>query len=100
MSTASVDWEPLGIPGMVDVIERAAAECHRIYPNTTEFEDLVQDAVILVATKADLRECVEGTVQLGLLHHRLLCDLKDGAKTLDKHLGSRLSFERLVEGCD
>lgn len=92
-------WDLLTVPGVQTVIERAARNIYQMRSHTTEVEDLIQEATIFVATKNDLRWAIEGDggFQPGLLYHRLRNDLMDLTKTDDKYLGSRVSYERLVE---
>lgn len=98
MSEENIDWAVLEIEGVESVITQAARGISKNerYRNSVEIEDLEQDARILVATKEDLQECAyEGS--LGLLHTRLVCDLKDQYKTQAKHRNNTTSYDELLE---
>lgn len=91
-------WDVLDIDGVNGVIERAARNVNDLRSHTTEFEDLAQEARIMVATTPSLIEVLEREEpQLGLLYNGLRQDLLDATKTESKHMGSRLSYERMVE---
>ncbi len=94
----NVDWAVLEVEGVAQVVERAARSISKNekYRHAVEIEDLEQDARILVATKEDLQECAYGD-ELGLLHHRLVQDLKDQYKTKAKHADKLTSYDVLLE---
>ena len=63
------------------------------------YEDLLQEALIFLSTKRDLREGLdEGG--LGVLHHRLWSDLTDYARKENRRLHLNLSYDELVEAVD
>ncbi|TCC19983.1 hypothetical protein [Kribbella sindirgiensis] len=98
MTEHHVDWQALEVEGVDNVIVQAARSISKNerYRHAVEIEDLQQDARILVATKPDLQECVyEGS--LGLLHHRLVHDLKDQYKTEARRKDKTQSFDELWE---
>lgn len=99
MSVFPPRWDVLSIEGVPGVIERAARKLHRVRDHTTEFSDLVQEATIRTATTADLIATIEDEdgPQLGLLYTRLYRDLLNMTERDDRQLGSRLSYERLIE---
>lgn len=94
----NIDWDVLSVEGVDEVIERAARSISKNekYRHAVEIEDLEQDARILVATKEDLQECAYGD-ELGLLHHRLVQDLKDQYKTAARRADKSTSFDLLLE---
>lgn len=91
-------WDLLEREGVNSTIEAAARNVHKARSFTTEFEDLAQDARIMVATTANLIDAIENGDTVGLLYHRLRQDLLDATETEDRNLGSRISYEHMIEG--
>jgi DNA-directed RNA polymerase specialized sigma24 family protein len=72
------DWSVFDDPEVLQVVRKVAAKAAYRY-GFVEAEDIVQEASLMVASRADLIEAVE-TGELGLLHHRLWCDVVDSLK--------------------
>jgi hypothetical protein len=89
-------WDLAMRDGVQSVIKQAVRAEHAARPNTTEIEDLTQDALIMVATTRNLIDAIEPEFQSGLLHHRLKQDLRDANLTEAKNTGNRVSYERLI----
>lgn len=91
------NWSVLENEGVAEVIERAARRVagNPRYANATEYDDLVQEGRILVATEPDLLAVVD---EPGLLHHRLVQDLSDLVKTAGRRRDRTVSYDELIEG--
>ncbi|MFG1602823.1 hypothetical protein [Actinoplanes sp. NPDC049265] len=89
------DWSVLDIDGVTEVAQKAAAKVAAQYRNTTEYDDLYQEAVIRLAEQADnVRGYIaDPSKGLGLLHHRLWCDLVDMVKTEANRRTRHISYE-------
>jgi hypothetical protein len=72
------DWSVFDDRDVLQVVRKVAAKAAHRY-GFVEAEDIVQEASLMVTSRADLIEAVE-TGQLGLLHHRLWCDVVDSLK--------------------
>jgi len=98
-NTITVDWTVLDLPGVAGIAQSAAAKVARQYPTTTEYDDLHQEARILLATQADTVRAYLADPEMGprLLHHRLWRDLIDSIKTDAQHRAQHLSYERVLE---
>jgi hypothetical protein len=96
---ATVDWTVLDLPGVAGIAHSAAAKVARQYPTTTEYDDLHQEARILLATHADTARAYLADPENGarLLHHNLWRDLLDSVKTDAQHRAQHLSYERVRE---
>lgn len=95
----SADWSVLERDGVMDVAERAALRVTNEWAPSFAYEDLLQEALIFLSTKRDLREGLdEGG--LGVLHHRLWSDLTDYARKENRRLHLNLSYDELVEAVD
>lgn len=96
------DWTVLDIDGVAETARSAASKVARQYANTTEYEDLHQEALILLAAKpATVRSYVNDPHKgLRLLRHRLCCDLVDQVKTEAKHRASHTSYELARDGAE
>lgn len=101
MSASAADWSVLDIEGVTDVIGQAARQVHRQYERFTERDDLYQEAMILVATKADLQEAARSeALGLGVLQHRLVMDLIDKIKTGVGHARRQVDYTAVVDNLD
>lgn len=89
------DWSLLERPGVAEVIERATARIAR--RTGVDADDLQQEAGLLVAGRADLRQAIEMAEtegsSLGLLRYRLEFDLLDIARTLLTKASRNTSWE-------
>lgn len=113
MSEIEADWSVLEIEGVTDVAEAAARKVADQW-SVVEYEDLLQEAYIILASKPfEVREVLaKGT---GLLHHWLWCDLTNLAEKLNRRsstvvktrdasgkvtetLAAHLSFDAVIEG--
>jgi hypothetical protein len=97
--STTVDWTVLDDPAVAGVAHSAAAKVARQYPTTTEYDDLHQDARLLLATDATTVRAYLDDPDKGvrLLHHRLWRDLIDSIKTDAQHRSQHLSYERIRE---
>lgn len=90
------DWGILEVPGVTEVAEAAARKVSEMYGLTFEYDDAFQEAVILLAGRADrVREQME-TDNSGLVHHELYRDLMDLIETEAKHRSGHVSYERAL----
>jgi hypothetical protein len=93
----AVDWSVLDMPGVIEIAEQAARKISEQYELTFEYDDAYQEALLILASKADMvREQVVGG-HLGQLQFRLCQDLTDKVKTEAKHRTKHVSRERLIE---
>lgn len=94
-STITHDWAILDMPNVQDVAEQAARRLARQYDSAIEYEDALQEAYLLLATKPSLIQVAD---EPGLLFYRLLMDLTDLVRPEARHRTMHTSWERLVEG--
>lgn len=95
-SAKLTDWAFATEPEVVEVIEAAAATISRDFAGTIEYDDAVQEASIIVATKGDqAREALAKGP--GVLHRMLWQDLADLVKTEAGHRAGHTSYEVLVD---
>lgn len=80
-----------------DVIDQAARRVSRKYARYVEFDDMRNEAAILVGTKADLLECVHDEEKIGLLQYRLEMDLIDLCRTIATRADRQVSYDSLME---
>ncbi|WP_189112259.1 hypothetical protein [Pilimelia terevasa] len=80
---------------MGDVAEAAAHKVARRYTGVTEYDDVRQDANLLLATNHDTVRRYLDQDQLGLLHRWLWCRLTDQYKTHARHRTAEASIEQL-----
>jgi hypothetical protein len=81
---------------VMDVIHQSAKRINRDYDRFSEYEDLVQECHIFLATKADLREAIEDE-NYGLLQYRLEADLKNLLDAEVRRTEKNISYDALVE---
>ena len=81
META--DWAVLLIPGIAELADRAARSVAAERQGITEYDDMHQEARILLARKARMiRECLaDAGLGRGVVYYRLRQDLVDHLKT-------------------
>ena len=92
MSTATdFDWGMLEVDGIEEVIGRAARAVSREY-SAVEYDDLCQEARVIVCAKPEMRAALEDG-GLGRLHHRLKMDLLNIADSADRKVSKNFSFE-------
>lgn len=97
--TLDPDWSLLEHPGVDEVIERVVTNLDVELNLDMDRDDLAQEAVILVTTKADLRMLIE-RYELGLLYHGLRSDLLNKADVQIKQRARLSSYEGLREAED
>jgi len=96
----TVDWTVLEIEGVMEVAERAARKVAGKYENTTEVEDMLQEAYIILALMPQrVRECSEGVrgATLGTLCYELEHDLVDKIKRTAEKRSQLVSRDFLIE---
>ena len=83
MSEIEADWGVLELEGVMSVAESATRKVSDRW-SAVEYEDLLQEAYVLLASKSfEVRELLaNGT---GMLHHWLWCDLTNLAEKLNRH---------------
>jgi len=69
----------LQVDGVPDVSRKAAAKVAYEFRGATEYDDLHQDAAILLASHPDTVRDYVRRGKLGLLHHWLWCRLTNAA---------------------
>jgi hypothetical protein len=93
------DWSVLEFEGVIETARKAAYKASEEVGGAYEVEDAEQDAMILLATRRDLRECVlREDLGLGVLHHRLYLDLLDKGRVILGRAARNTSYEAAREG--
>lgn len=94
-----LDWHVLGVPGVDDVMRRAAGKVSRDYSHTISEEDAYQEACIILASRPrTVHECLaDENLGLGVVYHRLVCDLVDKVKAEGRRRTDLSSYDGLVE---
>lgn len=101
MSEQDVDWSVLEYPGVKDVARKAAAKVASDYESlsTVDFDDLHQEALILLATNGQAQTCLaDPELGLGVLYHRTVMDLVDKVKYVAGHAVNQVSYEVVEQG--
>jgi len=85
---------------VTEVARSAAVRVAAQYRHAAEYDDLYQEALILLAEDTDvvrdyLADLGKG---LGMLHHRLWCGLVDSVKTDANRRSRHVSFEQIRAG--
>lgn len=101
MRESTADWSVLDLAGVRDVADQAARRVHRKFAQYSVVDDLRQDALVAIATTADLLSCLEGDEpELGLLQHRLECDLVNAMTTHARREQRTIPFGRVEQADD
>ncbi|MFE7480048.1 hypothetical protein [Streptomyces sp. NPDC057552] len=99
----SADWTVIDHE-TVGIASRAARRIADGYGTrlTMEYDDALQEALLLLATKADMvRTCLtDPQLGPGVLHHRLVLDLTDMIKTQARHRACHVSYEAACSASD
>jgi DNA-directed RNA polymerase specialized sigma24 family protein len=93
-----VDWSVLEYPGVKDATRKAVARIVSEYGNVSgvEFDDLLQEAWIILATHPDeVSEYVNGPDGLGGLNHWVWCDLMNKVETMTNRSNRNTSLEAI-----
>lgn len=91
------DWTVLELDGVTDVAENAARHVARQYKDVTEYDDMLQEAYLLLATDEKVRDYIDSDeVGLGALRHRIVQRLQNGLRDSGA-LRDSVSLERLRE---
>lgn len=98
--TPEADWSVIELPYVRDIATQAAKRIHRKYPNVSELEDLEQEALIRIATTANLQEAARDEDNIGLLQHRLEQDLGDALLPQAKRQARTISYDELTENAE
>jgi hypothetical protein len=95
--STTVDWTVLDIDGVTEIARSAAIRVATQYKHTAECDDLYQEALIRLAEDAHVvREYIADLGKgLGMLHHRLWCDLVDMVKTDANRRTRHVSYEQV-----
>jgi hypothetical protein len=88
------NWNIL-TPAVEAVCEKAARQVSRRYAGVVEFDDLLQEAYIAVATREVYGRFVEDGA-MGGFYVALWADLMDIADKLSSHSRNTISLERLA----
>lgn len=96
---ALADWTVRELPGAQDAITWAARRITNEFEDLVEFDDMVQDAEILLAFQgSSTRKLYETEARPGaILQHRLYRDLFDKLKRPAHHLRKNQSYEAALE---
>ncbi len=94
--STTVDWTVLELDGIPEIAHRAARKVAAEYAGLVDADDQRQDALILLATNAELvrEHLAAGT--LGRLHRWLWCRLVDKARPIARRANQTISYERLA----
>lgn len=93
----SADWAVLELPGVMEVVGKAASRVASTYPGMTEVADMEQEACIELATHG---ERVRGHVandDLGLVYNWLTQWLAKVMRPQTAYFGHTVSIERLAD---
>lgn len=91
----NADWTVLQLDGVADVAQKAASKVAAKFINVIDYDDLHQDAVIILASH---RDTVQGYIdrdELGYLFHWLWCDLTNIANREATKKNRQISYEAL-----
>jgi hypothetical protein len=94
---SDIDWSVLEIEGVPEVAERAARRLTNEWAPTFEYEDVLQEAYLLLAAKPRQVHNALAEGGLGVLHHRLWADLTDYARAENRRTKLNVSYDALVE---
>lgn len=96
----TTDWSILEAKGVEEQARRAARAIHNKFPYATEYDDLYQEALIQLATRADaFRHCLsEFGYDLGLLRSTLCRDLENMVQPEVRRKIRTVSYEEAREG--
>ena len=97
---SDADWSILKIPGVTEVVERAARKVADKWAPLLDFDDLVQEACVILATKADEARGELAKQGLGSLHQWLWCDLTDIARSENRKRRLDISRDEILEGVE
>ncbi|AWN07412.1 hypothetical protein SEA_MANEEKUL_44 [Streptomyces phage Maneekul] len=92
---ARADWELATSYEGSEAAHSAAVRFARDYEGVAEFEDMKQEALLILATRGhEYRRALDFTESpIGVMTHRLYCDLRDKFVTRLKHQRKNTSFE-------
>ncbi|MEV5136220.1 hypothetical protein AB0K71_15880 [Streptomyces syringium] len=90
---ATADWTILADPQVESVCRAVARGFSRDYGLTLEYEDALQEAVIIVAERAPYVRQLVTDSGAGLLHRWLSQRLRDRWLTEAKHRSAHMSYE-------
>lgn len=93
---STTDWSILDVQGVMTTAAIQARKVAGEYPGVIEYDDLLQEAYISVATHpTQFRRYIEDEAW-GLFAHALWCDLTDVARRYCRRANSELSYDRLL----
>lgn len=93
----TLDWSVLALPEVDDIAQQAAIKVATGYAHAIEYDDAYQEALILLAGRADRVRAQVDVGHLGLVQHELDCDLVNQVETEARHRSTHMSLERLRE---
>lgn len=93
----AANWGILEVEGVMSVAEAAAGKVCEEWNGVVEYEDLLQEAYIYLATKPGLANALE-LGGLKLLHHGLWCDLTNFTNGQNLRTKKNESYEAITEG--
>lgn len=96
-TNTKADWSVLEIDGVMGVCENAARQVSRNYGGA-EYDDVLQDAYLIVATKHNVAALLEEfDSPLGILMHRLTQDLINKVTPESKRRSRTVSYDALLD---
>ncbi|MFC4089387.1 hypothetical protein [Micromonospora sp. GCM10011541] len=100
MSEQDVDWSVLEYPGVKAVARNAATKVASDYDGlaTVDYDDLYQEALILLATGSDSQECLgDPSLGLGVLYTRTVQGLLDKVRVEAGRHNRQTSLEATLD---
>ncbi len=91
----NIDWSVLELDGVADVMAKAATKVAYEFRGVTEFDDLHQEAAILLASEPEAVRDYVNRHKLGLLHHWLWCRLTNTANQHATTANRTVPYERV-----
>ncbi len=96
LADGEADWTILEIDGIEETVRKAARKVAGQY-DAVEFEDMVQEGLIRLATHAPEVRRVVTDGGLGGVHHWVWCDLTNIADRHARRTNRNVSHEMLLE---
>lgn len=94
-----MDWDAINAPEVMAAVELAAARVAREWAPSFEYDDLYQEALIVVAQAGYVEAALEAGGR-GALYHRLWSDLTNIAAKQNRRLHLNTSLEAIMEDDD
>lgn len=97
MGQTRVDWTVLDLPGVTEVVQKAASSIATSFKGVTEAADLAQEAFILLASEPHVVRNYVANDELGLLYNRVRQRLHNEATRLAGYSNRVVSIQNFQE---